>query len=154
MAIKANYKTKNYVKWVSDSGCQARRQTWPGLRCELSLSISATKPVLERLDNAFSSKNPSNLLNLTFLLSLPAQIPASAQLTQWDFGQERAGFSPKAPVLQLFIYLQKRPVGYPKAESQLGNSQEELEYLAVGPFWKLSINFLFCWLMVLLFAVR
>ena len=133
--IKANYKMKNYFKWVSDSGYLAQ-ETAPGKaeRYECSLPISAGKPVLERLGNAFCSIKTPNLLNLTFLPSLPAQIPAPAQQTQWDFGQERAGFSPKAAVLQLHIYLQKRPVGYPCAGRLLGKSHEELEYLAVGLF--------------------
>lgn len=97
--------------------------------------------MLERLGNAFRAKKSSNLSNFIFLPSLPAQIPASAQLNQWDFGQERAGFSPKAPVLQLCIYLQKRPVGYPWAGRQLGNSQEGLEYFDYWSFLKAEHKF-------------
>lgn len=85
-------------------------------------------------------KPPQTSWTSHFFLLLPAQIPASAQ---WDFGQERARFSPKAPVLQLHIYLQKRPVRYPCAGRLLGNGHKELEYLAIGLFQKPSINFLF-----------
>lgn len=139
---------KNYFKWVSDSGYLAEgREPWAGMRG----MNTACQPLLgnlcwKRLGNAFRSKKTPNLLNFTFLLSLPAQIPASAQQTQWDFGQERAGFSPKAPVLQLHIYLPKRLVWYPCAGRLLGNSHKELEYLLVGLFWKLSINSVLFWL--------
>lgn len=125
IVIKANYKPENYFKWVSDSGYLAQETALRRMNaaCQLLLGNLCCKGWAM----LFALKKSPKLLNFTFLPSLPAQIPAPAQQTQWDFGQERAGFSLKAPVLQFHIYHQKRPVGHPCAGFLLGNSQEELE---------------------------
>lgn len=50
------------------------------------------------------------------------------------------------------LYLSPAEAGQRCTGRLLGTSQEGLEYLVVGLFWKLRVHLLFCWLVVLLLA--
>lgn len=151
---------KNYFKWVSPFGYLAQETALGRAeRYERSLPTSAGKPSLERLGNAFffcSKKTTPNLLNFAFLPSPPSSNPSLSSANPVGLWPGKGRIFPKGPSPPA-PYLSSEEAGrIPLCWAPAGKRSQRTGVFGCWSFSKAEHKFslFFCWLMVLLFAVR